>query len=128
MLALCAGCAADNADFATVAPASTMIAWPEQTGVSVEECPPNAQCAPPPNSYEIPEVVGMRVEAACRAMLRKEFVPYVYGKRQSSEFGPGRVVLQNPEAGSIPGGPTGVFLFVSKPFPDLLPRDTHCAE
>ena len=73
-------------------------------------------------------VIGRRVEVACRAMLRKDFLPYVSGKRQSSEFGPRRVVLQNPEAGSIPGGPTGVFLFVSDPFPDLLPRDTHRAE
>ena len=122
MLALSTGCAAENANFAT------MIAWPEQTGVPVEECPLNVQCAPSPNSYEIPEVFGMRVEAACQAMLRREFAPHVHGKRQSAEFGLGRVVPQNPEAGSIPGGSTGVFLFVSEPFPDLLPRDTHRAE
>ena len=61
-------------------------------------------------------------------MSRREFVPYVCGKRQSSEFWPGRGVLRNPNAGSIPGGPTGVFLLVSEPFPDLLPGDTHCAE
>ncbi len=105
-----------------------MSSWTERTGVPVEECPPSAQCAASPNSYKIPKVVGMRVEAACQAMLQKEFLAYVYGKRHSSEFGPGRIVLQKPKAGTVPGGPTGVFLLVSKPFPDLLPRDTSCAQ
>ena len=97
------------------------------TGISAEECPPNAECAPPPNSYAIPNVVGMKVGKACEAMARKEFSAYVYSERQSREVGPGRIVSQKPRAGSVPGGPTGVLLVVSGPFPDLLPRSTSCA-
>jgi hypothetical protein len=80
------------------------------------------------NPNPIPNMVGMRVETACRTLLRKEHLGYVWGKRSSEEFGARRVVAQKPEAGFKPGVPHGVFLFVSRPFPDVLPRDTSCAE
>ena len=84
--------------------------------------------APKKNPNPIPNVVGMRVETACRILLQKQFLAYIWGKKHSDEFGPGRVVAQKPEAGIKPGVPHGVFLYVSKPFPDVLPQDTHCAE
>ena len=128
MLVVAVACATDDPGAATEAPNSTMSPWPEETGFSVSECASGAQCAASPNSHAVPNVIGMRVEAACRVMLRKEFMAYVYDKKQSSEFGPGRIVLQKPKAGSVPGGPTGVFLVVSKPFPDRLPPGTSCAQ
>jgi len=81
------------------------------------------------NPDPIPNVIGMRVKAACRTHLRKEHLGNVWGKRHSDEeFGPGRVVAQKPKPGFKPGVSHGVFLFVSKPFPDALPQDTSCAE
>ncbi len=87
---------------------------------------PQAQCAPPSNPTPVPDVVGMGVEEACRTLLRKEFLAYVYGKRAVEGVRPGRVVVQKPTADKVLQ-PQGVFLFVSKPFPDTLPDNTHCA-
>ena len=81
---------------------------------------PQAQCAPPSNPTPVPDVVGMGVEEACRTLLREEFLAYVYGKRDVEGVRPGRVAAQKPAAGKVLQ-PQGVFLFVSKPFPDVLP-------
>ena len=89
---------------------------------------PMPALAPVKNPNPIPDVVGMKVEMACRTLLRKEHLGYVWGKRHSEEFGAGRVVAQKPEPIYRPGVPHGVFLFVSKPFPDVLPQETSCAE
>jgi PASTA domain-containing protein len=89
---------------------------------------PMPALAPVKNPNPIPDVVGMKVEMACRTLLRKEHLGYVWSKRHSDEFGTGRVVAQKPEPGFRPGVPHGVFLFVAKPFPAVLPRDTSCAE
>lgn len=92
-------------------------------------CGSGAVCAPPSNSTPVPDVVGMRVEEACRTLLREDFLGYVYGKRddEGSSTRPGRVVAQKPRAGKVLD-PQGAFLFVAKPFPDVLPRGTHCAQ
>lgn len=86
-----------------------------------------AQCAPPLNPTPVPDVVGMGAEEACRALLREDFHAYVYGKRDAEGARPGLVVAQRPRAGEVIQ-PRGVFLFVARPFPDVPPRGTHCAQ
>ncbi len=103
----------------------------DQTSASAEQTrtgKPMLVQAAEKNPNPIPNVVGMKVEMACRTLLRKEHLGYVWGKRHSDEFGAGHVVAQKPEPGFRPGVSHGVFLFVSKPFPDVLPRNTSCAE
>jgi hypothetical protein len=121
----CAGASSEGEDRMnlTTSREPTLVSEPP-----VEECSPGAACAPERNPHAIPNVVGMKVEAACRTLLRKDYLAYVWGKRHSEEFEPGRVVAQKPKAGSKPGVPHGVFLFVSKPVPDMLQSNTHCAE
>ena len=97
---------------------------PPKDGGSSE---PQAQCAPPSNPTPVPDVVGMRVEEACRTLFRKEFLAYVHGRRDVEGARPGRVVAQKPAAGKTIQ-PQGTFLFVAKPFPGVLPRNTHCAQ
>jgi len=71
-----------------------------------------AQCAPPLNPTPVPDVVGMGAEEACRALLREDFLAYVYGKRDAEGARPELVVAQRPRAGEVIQ-PRGVFLFVA---------------
>ena len=120
----CAGGASRREQNASSTPAGTTMALVE---AEAEECGAGAQCAPDLNPTSVPDVVGMEAERACRVLLREELLGYVYGKRQGGAE-PGRVVAQKPEAGTKLDYPQGVFLFVSKPFPDRLPENTRCAE
>ncbi len=88
----------------------------------------NGQCASSAEPTPVPNVVGMKAEAACRRLLRGDWMAYIWGKREaaSGSVEPGRIVAQKPKAGRVLQ-PQGTFLFVSKPFPDVLPKNTHCA-
>ncbi len=86
------------------------------------------QCAPLAEPAPVPDVVGMKAEAACRRLLRGDWMAYIWGKREaaSGSVELGRIVAQKPKASTVLQ-PQGIFLLVSKPFPDVLPQNTHCA-
>ena len=68
------------------------------------------------NARRVPDVVGMRVSAACEKISSRGYVGYVTGAVRGAEVGPGRVVSQRPQAGGrgLEGG--AVDLEVSEPY------------
>ena len=60
--------------------------------------------------------------------MRDGWMVYIWGKRdtRSGSVEPGRIIAQKPAPGTVLQ-PQGIFLFVAKPFPEALPKNTHCA-
>lgn len=90
----------------------------------VEEEPGSASASATPTP--VPNVVGMEAEEACRTLQRAGSNAYVFGKRDAGgSTEPGQIVEQRP-ATPGPEVPPNTLLFVAKPFPDMLPKDTSC--
>ncbi len=145
---VCVGCSFGQPDFPTEDPTaneqasnetrtfeeSTMLltrgSEDEDCGSPEDEGSSKAlgQCASSAEPAPVPDVVGMKAEAACRKLLRGGWMAYIWGKRDvsGSSVKPGRIVAQKPRACTVLQ-PQGTFLFVAKPFPDVLPKNTHCA-
>ena len=89
--------------------------------------PSNASGSASPTAAPVPDVVDMKVEEACKTLRRAGGNAYVFGKREVGDGSvkPGHVVEQRP-ATPGPEDPRNTFLFVAKPFPDILPDDTSC--
>ena len=69
-------------------------------GTAVEEgCSPNAQCAAA-NDRPVPDVVGMRVEDACRALGRSEYSGGVFAVERGGVAQAGRIAAQDPKPGA----------------------------
>ena len=98
------------------------------TAVVEEECPPDAACAPA-NDRPVPDVVGMRVGEACRALGRSAYSGGVFAVERAGEAEAGRIAAQDPKpgAGYFEGGM--VHLVVSGPFAvEGLSRDSNCVD
>ena len=80
-----------------------------------------------PNSQAVPEVVGMPVLKACRKLWPRDYVGSVLGVVESDTMPSGRVISQNPRAGSRGFQGQPVDLVVSEPYPAAeLGRKNHC--
>ena len=81
-----------------------------------------------PTAAPVPDVVGIKVEKACRTLRRAGGNAYVFGQREAGDASvkPGHIVAQSP-AKPGPEGPRNTFLFVAKPFADTVPDHTSCA-
>lgn len=82
----------------------------------------------PPSDRPVPDVVGMKAETACRALLRSGYAGGIFGEAGAADVGPGRVVEQDPKPGYEGGEGQLVHLVVSAPFRDVLARGSHCVE
>ena len=83
----------------------------------------NASGSASPTAAPVPDVVGMKVEEACRTLRRAGGNAYVFGKR---EFGDasvkaGHIVAQRP-ATPGPEDPRNTFLSGAKPFSEHIAR------
>jgi hypothetical protein len=80
------------------------------------------------NDDPVPGVVGMPIEAACRALSRAGHAGEISYVRRARGVEPGRVAAQEIEPGTNKGASMLVFLTVSGPFSekDLSPG-TSCA-
>jgi hypothetical protein len=91
-------------------------------------CPDQGACSYP-NSRRVPDVVGLRVPEACRALARNDYAGQIRDGVRSSTLEPGRVVSQNPRAGSKGGLALAVGLVVSTPYPaGALPPGSNCVD
>lgn len=80
------------------------------------------------NEEPVPDVVGMPVETACRALGRAGHVGEVSYVRRTEGVEPGLVLAQDIEAGTNKGASMLVFLTVSGPFSEEeLSPNTSCA-
>ena len=97
---------------------------------TAQECPPNAECAPP-NKHAVPDVVGMTVPEAYRRLSRSGYACAIWAQRSVGHAGPRRVVAQKEKPGSKGYDGQLIHLTVSKPYPEgyyhprkgLLPPD-----
>lgn len=82
------------------------------------------------NDRPVPNVVGLRVLAACEALLKGGYEGgVVVGEVVADEKGPGRVVSQDPRAGGKGTLEAPVELVVSEPFPaEKLHRNPDCQD
>jgi RTX calcium-binding nonapeptide repeat (4 copies) len=102
----------------------------EEGPQKVEECPPNALCAPP-NEHRVPDVVGMTVPEAYRTLSRSGYGCAIWAERSGQQAGPRRVAAQKEKPGSKGFAAQLIHLTVSKPYPEgyhhpgkgLLPPD-----
>jgi beta-lactam-binding protein with PASTA domain len=74
----------------------------------------------------VPDVVGMRVEDACRVLLRSGYSGGVIDEAAGAR--PGRVVKQDPKHGYVGGEGQLVRLTVSAPFRDALLESSACVD
>lgn len=75
-----------------------------------------------PNKKPVPDVVGMRVEAACRKLNKVGYGSDVVATRKSDRYESGRIIGQRPTPfyegkRSVGGAGEGVYLIASAPFP-----------
>jgi hypothetical protein len=97
-------------------------------GTGEEECSPNAQCAAA-NDRPVPDVVGMRVGDACRALARSAYSGGVFAVERGGDAEAGRVAAQDPKPGEGYFEGAMVHLIVSGPFAvEGLPRDSNCVD
>lgn len=87
-----------------------------------------SEVAAPPSDGPVPDVVGMKAEPACRALLRGGYAGGVVGEVEAAGVRPGRVVEQGPKPGYEGGAGQLVRLVVSAPFRDALPQGSPCVE
>ncbi len=80
------------------------------------------------NEEPVPDVVGMPIEAACRALERVGHAGEVSYIRRAKDVEPGQVLAQDIEPGTNKGASMLVFLTVSGPFSEReLSPNTSCA-
>jgi hypothetical protein len=80
------------------------------------------------NEEPVLDVVGMPVEAACRALSRAGHAGEVSYIRRARDVEPGRVLAQDIEPGTNKGASMLVYLTVSGPFSEKeLSAGTSCA-
>jgi hypothetical protein len=114
---------------ATSSPPSRSMNLTVASGAA-QECPPNAECAPP-NEHAVPDVVGMTVPEAYRRLSRSGYACAIWAQRSGEHAGPRRVVAQKEKPGSKGYDSQLIHLTVSKPYPEgyyhpkkgLLPPD-----
>lgn len=82
----------------------------------------------PPNDGPVPDVVGTKAAAACRALLRDGYAGGIFGEVERTDVRPGSVVEQDPKPGHEGFEGQLVHLVVSAPFLDALPRSYPCVE
>lgn len=97
-------------------------------GTGEEECSPNAQCAAA-NDRPVPNVVGMQVEDACRALGRSAYSGGVFAVERGGGAEAGRIAAQDPKPGARYFEGAMVHLVVSGPFAvEELPRNSNCVD
>lgn len=80
------------------------------------------------NDEPVPDVVGMRIEAACRVLERNGHAGEVSFIERAESVEPRRVLAQDIEPGTNKGASMLVFLTVSGPFSERqLSPNTSCA-
>ena len=106
----------------------TLLSTLLSDGGEMEECPPEAQCAPK-NDRPVPDVLGVPVERACRTLDRSAYSGGIVAVESSDGLGAGRVVAQDPKPGAGYFEGALVHLVVSGPFAvEELPRDSNCVD
>lgn len=76
-------------------PSTTEMTAFSGAGTGEEGCSPNAQCAPA-NDRPVPDVAGMRVGEACRALGRSAYSGGVFAVERGAGRA-GRIVAQDPK-------------------------------
>jgi hypothetical protein len=80
------------------------------------------------NDEPVPDVVGMRIEAACQALERNGHAGEVSFIERAEDVEPGRVLAQDIEPATNKGASMLVYLTVSGPFSEReLSPNTSCA-